>query len=88
MENFSEGPTRGKKQHRDEEGGHVMISYQWGNQKTLIDVRNELRKNGFKVIRRVLMRLTMRFRANKTCLSPQAIFLLTITLRKHAYSNI
>ena len=29
--------------------GHIMISYQWSNQKTLIGIRNELHKHGLKV---------------------------------------
>ena len=33
----------------DKAGGHIFISYQWNNQKTLIDVSSELRKNGHKV---------------------------------------
>ena len=33
----------------DESKGHIFISYQWSNQRTLIDVRNELHKQGFKV---------------------------------------
>lgn len=29
--------------------GHVMISYQWNNQETLIQIKEHLRSNGFKV---------------------------------------
>ena len=29
--------------------GHIMISYQWGNQNVLTNIRDELKKNGFKV---------------------------------------
>ena len=32
-----------------EEEGHIMISYQWKSQKTLMDVRDSLIANGFKV---------------------------------------
>ena len=31
------------------EVGHIMISYQWANQKTLIEVRDNLIANGIKV---------------------------------------
>ena len=29
--------------------GHIMISYQWSHQKTLLMIREELVRNGFKV---------------------------------------
>ena len=34
----------------DDSQGHIFISYQWSNQRALIDVRNELNKRGFKVM--------------------------------------
>ena len=34
---------------KEEELGHVMISYQWGNQKVLTEIRDKLIDNGLKV---------------------------------------
>ena len=61
-ENLSNGRHRRKKsamahgrfavkeeESDQEEAGHIMISYQWANQKTLIEVRDSLIDNGFKV---------------------------------------
>ena len=31
------------------DSGHIMISYQWANQKSLIKIRDELKKNGYNV---------------------------------------
>lgn len=38
-----------KEEEIAEEEGHIMISYQWANQKTLMKVRDNLTANGFKV---------------------------------------
>ena len=35
---------------KEEELGHVMISYQWGNQKVLTEIRDKLIDNGLKVM--------------------------------------
>ena len=31
------------------DSGHIMISYQWANQKSLIRIRDELKRNGYNV---------------------------------------
>lgn len=31
------------------DAGHIMISYQWGNQKVILQIRDSLREQGFKV---------------------------------------
>ena len=42
--------NRGNTEVTPKREGHIMISYQWRDQKTLIDIRNQLHKQGHKVL--------------------------------------
>ena len=46
------GLTDKEEESGQSEAGHIMISYQWANQKTLIEVRDSLIANGIKVSQR------------------------------------
>ena len=43
------GSIRHRPKDEDEDGGHVMISYNWSHQPTALKIKEDLERSGYKV---------------------------------------